>query len=503
MLENNPVEQQIAARLLDFFHWRAPWHRTLWSPGIGLVLQEVLEASEAVAQHVLTQASLKNLTSTAIELAGPDPGCGDATRKKLLQNALQSDLKYRSMEYHTIEAIAKDLDRSYLKRWSDSVATNLRATSVERTARAIASHLLDLGFSPDFLHRWWKYRIFHEPGNRTLSDLIADAFTLSQQPCHTYEVLIAFDAIPSVAQMPSGWMEAQEVSTWLTQHGFRVAGVRQNGGFVMEIEARDPYAAVETARERIENFAARVAVGTYGEIKAVPKAWIASEREPFPLNRPRRGVEIHTLQRENQLYVEGKLSEVDAAIGLLRPVNAGTTSAAIAGAWAAIETLLCGPGDEERVQAADRLAAIVACSFPRADLTQVSYAVEKAGGPLVEQLRSCGSNRERARLMATLIDSGAPLPLRDLSDVAAVERIKSISMNPRSGLRDVVRYTRAAFRRLYRCRNMVLHWGRIEGEIRKACLRTTAPLIGAGIDRIAHAWFIGKITRGHLLPEPP
>jgi hypothetical protein len=266
----------------------------------------------------------------------------------------------------------------------------------------------------------------------------------------------------------------------------------------MQIEARDPYASVECVRERIENFSARVAVGTHGELRPVPKVWITSEPHPFQLARSRRGAEIHTLQRENQLYIEGELSTVDAAIALLRPLSAGTASAAVAGAWAAIETLLCGPGDDVRVEAADRLAHIVACSFPRAELTQLSYTVENEGGLLASRLAACPTNRERARVLANAIGSGVPIPLSDPSDVAALERVRAMSSNPYTALRDVVKYANAAFRRLYRCRNMVLHWGRLEGPTLRTCIRTTAPLVGAGIDRIAHAWFIDKVEPRRL-----
>jgi hypothetical protein len=41
-------------------------------------------------------------------------------------------------------------------------------------------------------------------------------------------------------------------------------------------------------------------------------------------------------------------------------------------------------------------------------------------------------------------------------------------------------------RRLYRQRNLVLHWGRMNAVGLRAALRTAAPLVGAGMDRIAH-----------------
>ena len=46
----------------------------------------------------------------------------------------------------------------------------------------------------------------------------------------------------------------------------------------------------------------------------------------------------------------------------------------------------------------------------------------------------------------------------------------------------------AALLRLYRRRNLVMHAGRIDAVASRAALRTTAQIVGAAFDRIAHAW---------------
>src|SRR2546427_8338848 len=50
-----------------------------------------------------------------------------------------------------------------------------RRPGPERAARCIAAYLLDIGFSSDFLHRWWTFRIKHQAGERSLAELITDA----------------------------------------------------------------------------------------------------------------------------------------------------------------------------------------------------------------------------------------------------------------------------------------------------------------------------------------
>jgi len=79
------------------------------------------------------------------------------------------------------------------------------------------------------------------------------------------------------------------------------------------------------------------------------------------------------------------------------------------------------------------------------------------------------------------------------SDTAALARISVLLENPNRVLHDIEQHISAAFRRLYRHRNMVLHWGKTNSVGIKSCLRAVAPLVRAGLDRIAHAAFTEKL----------
>jgi hypothetical protein len=59
--------------------------------------------------------------------------------------------------------------------------------------------------------------------------------------------------------------------------------------------------------------------------------------------------------------------------------------------------------------------------------------------------------------------------------------------DPHGTLREVRAAFKVAIRRFYRARNIVLHGGSVQGVALEASLRTGAPLIGAGLDRITHA----------------
>jgi hypothetical protein len=488
MLEVNQHNDQVSARLADFFNSGTQWHRRLWCVGISLVLEEVVEASEAVRYGTLSPEAFKFLCNSVMSVAGIDPGCGDEKQRHLLQQTLRSDLRFLGVEYHTIREIAADIRDRYLLRWADALAGPQPITRPERLARSVASHLVDLGFSSEFLHRWWTYKSRYEPGARTLAELISDAHQLATRPRIRYSILVAFEKIPKTKGTPLRWLDASSVSNWLTKYGFDNRDIRQMGGILLSEEAPDPTAAVESAQETIEKLASRAAMGVSGRLQPTPIAWVAGQKSPFRLGQRRRAVQIYTLHRENQIYSDAAPSKVDAAIELLAPLTSSSPSAAVAGAWAAIEALLSDPND--RGSAADRMAALVTCSVPRAELTPLSYLVEKAGGPIADRLRSVAENRDRCELLAAAILKKEPLPLTQPSDLAAVSRLERLVSAPDVRLRDIQSHLEIAFRRLYRQRNLVLHGGKTSAIALRSCTRTIAPLVGAGMDRIAHGWFV-------------
>jgi hypothetical protein len=486
---NKSIEVRIASRMLEFFYRDVPWNRALWSPGLRVQLLEILESSEAVQAGALHVAALQHFCGQVLPLAVNDQGVGDSRAKAVLNSAMNGKLLYRSADYYSMEMLARDLGQSYLARWSQ----HLRDTptpSVERAARSIAAHLFDLGFDSDFLHQWWTYRISYEAGTKSLADLVEEAHALSQEQPKQWDALVAFEALPTRGGVPEGWLDSTAVHAWLDINGFSVEGVRQNGGVELSVTARDPYAAVSVIREKLDAISARIALGLTGRLRPFHRIWIRNQPKPFDLFRIRHRAEIHSLRKERQLYsIAEESSLLDSAIALLQPVNGGNLSAAISGAWAAIEALLYSPGDGDRVTAGDRLATIVACSFPRAELTALAHNLDGTS-PLGAKVASINENKAKAREVAIAIQNNEPIQPSRPIDEASLERIRKIATSGAIGLRDIQGHLSCAFRRLYRSRNLILHWGRVGGDIRRACLRTTAPLVGAGMDRIAHSWLI-------------
>lgn len=225
----NDFDAHVSARLLDFFDSRSPWNRRLWNVGLALTLQEILEAVAAVRARVLNDESLGFLLNAAQKMVGTDPGAGVAEERRALQTALKAKVRFDGLEYHLIAQQESMIRRDYLHRWAAALRTNEHPRA-ERTARSIASHVLDLGFSSDFLHRWWAYRLRHEPAVRRIADIIEDAQVLASAEPREFEVLApVLTAIRFAAgAAPNEWRTATKVSEWLRTNGFDVRNVRQD-----------------------------------------------------------------------------------------------------------------------------------------------------------------------------------------------------------------------------------------------------------------------------------
>lgn len=479
----------LIARLLDYFGRRTDWQRRLWNPGTITVLAETVEALEFLESGHLREASVKEVLATARKRAGPDLGIGPNGLRNAIQESLAAGPKDALLGYK-LEHLLDGVESGYLARWAKALAEDPEQLGTEAASRYLAGHLLGLGFSPEALHRWATWLSHQNP--QTLSEVFVAAEEKAQQEPREWDVLIPITSIDhSGQQMPPEWIEQQEVRSWLDALGSSPRPVRHAGGFLLKQTALDPWTAVEIASDVVESLAARVAVGMPGHSRfsTAQHAYVAGTSDPYSLARPRRQVDIHCLKRQNALYsisepaLEGRLR---SAIDLLTPLETGAPGAAIAGGWAAIEAILARP-DTPNVQAASDMATLVACSFPRAELTPLTYSYENEHNDSVaHQISAAASNKERCAVLGAAIAQGNSQEFVQPSDSAAVDRIRAILTEPKQALLRVTDYVSEAIRRLYRQRNLVLHAGITNSVAMNSTLSTAPPLVGAGFDRLVH-----------------
>ncbi|MCQ3811558.1 MAG: hypothetical protein KTV68_13505 [Acidimicrobiia bacterium] len=496
MLVGTDFERSVSARLLDFFAAETLWQRRLWDVGACSSLRELVEATAAVADGALTQESVNWFKASLSETLGPDVGIGSPEQRRVLQGALKSDLVAGSHEVSIVRQIADSAENTYLSSWASALGSNkVTAFRTERVARAVSAHMLSRGFSPQYLHRWWTFHLKHEPGTRGLGDLVDDAHNRSTQPLQSFEVIAPLRAASGRVREIPEWLSAKTTSEILSPHTRRpMSGLA--GALRFSVEARDTDAAVDIAADRVDRYVARITLGGRNEhLEPMKHAWVSQSGHDFSRThlRPRRGLEIPVLYRREEPITASVDPQIDASLELLGPVDLGSPSAAVSGAWAAVETLLTGPGDRGKVQAADRLASLIVCSFVRAELTELahSYLAKGSDASFVDEIGKAETNTRRAGLMADLLHS-SPVTFPDPSEQAAADRMHRILANPHSGLADVENHVKRVIRRLYRVRNLVLHNAATNSTTLTAALRTAVPLLGTGIDRI---------VRGAVLQE--
>jgi hypothetical protein len=490
MFKTEDSTLRVASRLLDYFGRRTPWQRRLWNVGSILALNETIEAAELVRRGHLTSGSFRDLANSLKKKLGRDPGVGGPELRRRLQQTL-ADVETDDRALSELTYLADKTRSGYLERWHREVGTEHKH-GAEYVSRILGAHLLDAGFSPEHLHRW--VSALQHDADRILDipDLFSDAADLMNRPSFRYEVLVPMIAIPKRLALPAEWLDAPAVSNWLQERAGDPSGIRQNGGFIFRIKEKDPWAAVERAGDLMRSLAARLAVGLPGDRVFTPQreAWIAGKDRPFGFSSPRRQVDIHSLSRQEALFTVDMPNieqQMSSAFELLAALETSTPGTAVASGWAAVETLL-SRSSAVNVSAADDLALLVACSFPRAELTTLSFRYSQAHQDgITEQLEATASNRDRAAVFSDAIQAGQLQDLPGSSDAAALARMSELLEAPNQTLDRIRGYASEAFRRLYRQRNLVLHAGTIESVALRPVLRTVPPLVGAGIDRIVHA----------------
>lgn len=501
---SEPYARHVLARMADYFTDEGtPWARRLWDIGSVLALEELWEAGYWQAHGVLSQTACDWQRNELNALIGPDRGLGDKELRKELTELLKKPLPDPSPTRRRLKEIIGHVRVGYLERWAAAVNVPVEErVKPERYSRTVASHLLDLGYSASHL-KAWANDLYQ--ARATTADIADSAAELARTPASMFEVLVVLEKVPrrELAEPLENWLDKGKVVSWLREQGHDTSGVRPGGGFIYQVQARDPFSAAEQARQLVERMTARAQFlrRDRGGVEPLPYIWVAGHAKPVPLDPPARGADVLTLVNEGHLYrIASQRSRIDDALELAAAVNRGPMAPAVAGAWAAVESLLSHPDDPKenersgKAVAADRMAAIIACSWPRAELTALAHRHKpREVDDLTRSIAACTTNQERARLVAEALRTKGAGALdftrtsTKYSDNPAAQRMADLVQDPRPVLNDVAGAFRIALRRLYRTRNIILHGGATQGVALEASLRTAAPLVGAGLDRIVHA----------------
>ena len=502
MENQSSVSELVVARMKELADSRTPWHRGLWQPGTVVLLDEVVEAVLGTWNGSLTSdEAMKDVIRAAIDQVKRDPGVGDLSVRQALDALLKSLLPSGNTRSKATAELQQTLERAiafaersrtgYFLRWIEYVRDDgLTADEVELAARLLVAHLFDEGFHRNHIHGW-----LMSSGKRAdLSTVLDVGREMLLKPPREYEFIVGLTRAPAEVRESFGdrWLDSD---TYLDR--FRAAANPQRrpvpregaGAIYWKTEARDPHAAMYELLEWQQKLLARVQLG----LGQPEKVEFESDAVDVSANKIRtpledlRSIRLPSIQR-NRLFVGGDKSEqqLDGAIALLASQSGEVRGASIASVWAAAEGVLGRPGGKG-TDVADRLADIVTCSFPRAEIGELARSwLETNTGALADELRDQAS-ADQARIMSTQLMTIGDPGFKLASDKAAVVRYVQLASQPEAVLKRVRNYYSGAFRRLYYQRNFVMHAAKFDSVTLGVSVRTAPALVAAALDRVVNA----------------
>lgn len=496
------VTNLLQARVLEQIEAWTPWDRRVWHTGTVLALQELVEASSWSVRGVLSDSAVQWLRSSLLPELGRDQGLANPATRAQLEAILKQPLNYASQRRRQLERITEYVAEHYLDGWLE--AARKGSVHLERGSRYMASYALDLGFHPEYLRK-----VLRTHSGNSEEDLIEELRGLAARPTTAFTGWVLLSDVPEreLMEQRSSWIDPTEVARLMRSIGEQPPR-NQSGGLWFEVCARDEIAAAEQVRSQLERLLSRTRFLRVSKPLSYDPKWWREKGKPISLRARGPAINAMSLAKSGLLY-EDRLAgdahgRIDDAFELASHLIGSPAPVAVSNAWAALESLLIDPGESDqsvggKVIVATRAAKMLATAWPRAEFTRMSYRLLKSPS-LDLKIRSGldeigDDNVRRCALLLQHWDQIENTADLSLEDQAAVQRIAQLKQNPQAVLGRVEGYMAGALRRLYRHRNLVMHGGELRPVALSATIRTTGPLVGALLDRLAVA--------AHLRREDP
>lgn len=482
-------------RVLEQAEPWTPWDRRAWQPGTLLALKELVEAAEWCSKGVLSEESVQYFKNNQIRPdLGRDIGIGTSAVRSQLDDLFKRPFKYNSQSRRELSRLIEWIEVNYLLAWQDASGGN--TFDGERASRFITSHLLDLGFHPDYLRK----EISAVDSAASAADVIEELRGMASRPLTRFCGWVQLTSVPKIEllKQSSFWVSPSEVSQLLRKAG-EAPPRGQWGGMRFEVEARDALAATAAVHDQLLRLQNRARFLRSQKPFLYEPKFRLFDGTVISIKTHRTAISAMSLVKAGVLYRteggEGSFDRIDDSFELASHLISSPPAVAVSNAWAALEALLIDPAENDRaaggrVVAADRAATIVANGWPRAELTRLSYIAAKmldSHSRLKRALEVTGEDANIRRCRVLLenwneVESLKNLPPRDM---AAISRMSRLLNNPSGTLGRVEGYIKGSFRRLYRQRNLVMHGGAVRSLALAPTARTVGPLVGIFMDRIS------------------
>lgn len=508
----------IATRMIELIDVRSPWNRSLWQLGTIQSVMEVLECAQATWSGAIgNPQALEHVSSRCSAQVRADIGIGaDPVRENLAEKLTRLAPKKNDAKLTTstravltaeIEELIDRAKRDYLSRWDQHISTNgITADELEKIARLVLTHLLDDGFDRRHIHGFLK-AMLAKTEDKVLHEIIVRGHDMCREPERTFSFAVpirfgnrmrnAPSLQPHLLDLEEFRKEIVGVPNKAPHENFFHRTVSQDSAAVISLSyaARDPHAAARKLHEGLRKIEERASVGR-GRSGILAFSRIVFDRTHKTLRDleppENEQVIVPSLDRHG-LYTASLNTQLDNALGLLSSRKDLSSVASVAMLWAAVEGLLGHPG-AQGIEAADGLAAIVACSFPRAELEDL------LSKPMRQDILDLGLGTEiqtargsdKARLLLEGLRKHGSNVFVDLRDVAAAERVLQMDAEPKATITRIQNYFIDVFRRLYYQRNFIMHAAKFDSVSLPSTISSAPKLVAAGVDRVVHSQHVRR-----------
>ncbi|WP_430591666.1 hypothetical protein [Humidisolicoccus flavus] len=478
------------------------WHRSLWTVALVTILDEVIEVTEHTWSGVLnSEHALNDLKASARRACERDHGLGSETlRKKVLEDINGIKPNDNPSSQNAILRMHQWRDRiarNYLRNWASYIEDqSLEAKDVELCARSIVTHLRSLGYSRSHLQGWVENR----SQSLSLSELIREAARNLNGNEREYVFVVASNELASLSNREKKLatrdllIEPHRFHTATNKQNFDLSILQASKGVEIRVAATDPHAALARLQLRLERIWTRFALAE-GKIKQFPPSIVleTGANKLWATVDPNKLISIPALRDWKLILALEDLDETEVlteTLHLLSPQLQIAHGVSLATLWASCEALL-GRRQQGGHLVAPRLAAILACAYPRQlawDLLQRARTLKKSGTIL--DCRTKGSNTQAFKDFWEDIvdhDPGFSQP----EDRAAYYRFISTIQTPKATLKRVRNHLEELLLRLYYHRNFVMHSAKTNSVSLSDVASVAPTIVAAAINEL-----ISGVARG-------
>ncbi|MCQ9343695.1 hypothetical protein [Corynebacterium kozikiae] len=479
----------LVPRMLELTSRNTPWHRRNWRASTLELVEETLSESRIPG---IREGALSEMHEHLSNSLKNDPGVPRAHLKFLMQcvKNISSSNEDTSHDVCLAAHYAQDLRQIYLQNWADLFEDPEKAgkLDVEGTAKRIISHLLYCKVPASSI-----YKVIYDRKNAAaecdFSSLLRELDSKTKSEIKDFKFAVLVDRTPSFlySSAPlSQWLTPRQMKQWKHENAPHAENVRQHGGFILTVQARDVNEAASEAQKLLPQLSFKFQSGSENQFSILPIMWSKEKGRAFPTHRGARSLKLHAFQRANALHHLEIASKARNILAIIEPLQTQDSHVAIVNGWVAIESLLVDATEQDRL-GAERMARIVAASYFRTEMTWLARNYSEAYKeecPLARQIRDSEQSIDRSRLMAKIILEKNHFERLDQPDQLAINKMREALEKPNSVFQRTCEILKREFQRMYRKRNLIVHSGRAVENGIESVADKVIPLLINGIDQL-------------------